>query len=909
MTARRPRRRRPLLRLLVLVALSCAAAVPGAGQAPPQPVPPGVPGVPGGSGEPGTPVAPGTAAAPVAPVAPPAAGAGVPYLYGATVAAPFYDAAGVVDPWAALARTPGIVMVRAYVAGYGGRPGEAFASPGATGDQGAFRVDGFETGDLAAPGVPLGVTALTAQDVEVATGGPPLGALASGLQIDLVERRGTNEWRASALGLGSAGALAASAPATGELASGQAAREDVRGNRVRDTGAFGVETGGPLRRDVLWGWGSVDGGSTALTAFGGQPLTSSDLSAAGKLDARLAAGNSATLSWNHFHRAGGGDGAGPERAPETTLERASHDEIWRLSDTAVASPTFYSLATAGFVAAGAADTPRGGLRAPIVVDAAGVAHGSWFADQERRTTGAAALDAARSAVFAGAAHELHLAAEGRRVQGADQEQTPAWAETVAGSGLDLPPGEDALYIWRDGATRTRIDRRSLWASDTVTWSRATATFGLRYDRQVPRDLASAVEGVPGDPFLGPVAFSGSDAAGIRWSSLVPRLGVTWAPLAAGRLVLRASLARFASQLGPAVAAQADPAAAATAVYFVPTLTPVADGAADPYGGRFWYADGFDPLLPSGVSPNAADPRLHPEITDEAVGGAEYAFDGDGAVGVQVTWRRVSGILEDRLLVRDAATGAVSAATSGDWVPAGAVAGTLPSGGPYDVPYYDLRPGLSPTGGTLLVNGDRRQRLLGATLEGHRRLGERWSLRGHLTWQEWTWQLGPDYRLHADPSPLLADGTYDGQPVAAAAPMGAGGGPPTYLDSRWTLYVSVAVQLPAGFSAAAALDGRQGFPLAYYRTVSRDAAGVATLRVSPYVDGLRSDDLASLDARLDKQIVWGDDLRFTVSLEALNLAASGQVLRRETDLGVSRANFVDEVVAPRLLRLGLRLQLR
>ncbi len=195
-------------------------------------------------------------------------------LNGASVS---YDAAGTADPWAALPRTSEVLMTGAYVAGYGGRPGEAFVGPGSNGSQGVFRIEGFEVGDAASSGVALGVSALTAEQVEITTGGADPAVLSPGLQINLVQRRGTNEWRASARGVGSGGPLAAGAPGVHGLGAGQAASENVTGDRVRDTATVGAEVGGPLRQDALWLWGGLDRGWTALSAFGGQGFSVSDL--------------------------------------------------------------------------------------------------------------------------------------------------------------------------------------------------------------------------------------------------------------------------------------------------------------------------------------------------------------------------------------------------------------------------------------------------------------------------------------------------------------------------------------------------------------------------------------------------------------------------------------------------------
>ncbi|HXO43498.1 MAG TPA: hypothetical protein VN999_18765, partial [Thermoanaerobaculia bacterium] len=753
-------------------------------------VPPAVAAVPA---LPAVPVPP--AAAVAGPALPAAIAARSLYLLNGAAAA--YDAAGTADPWSVLPRTSGVLVTGAYVAGYGGRPGEAFVGPGSNGSQGVFRIEGFEVGDAASSGMAVGVSALTAEQVEVTTGGADPSVLSPGLQINLAQRRGTNEWRAAARGLGSGGALAAGAPGVHGLAPGQAASEQVSGDRVRDTATAGAEVGGPLRQDALWLWGGLDRGWTALSAFGGQRFSLSDLAGAAKLDARLTAANSATLAWTRASRTEDGEGAGPDRAPATTLDRDGHGDVWRLVDTAILSPRLYATATAGLVNAASQALPRGGLGTPLALDAAGVAHGSWYADEESGNTRAASLQVSDSGQLAGTASELRLAGEWRRTLEAARFQAPAWAQITAGSVLDLPSTLNVLDVWRDGSTRDTVTREGLWGADTLRWSRVTAEFGLRFDRQTPRNLPSSVGGVPGVPLLPAVAFGGNYAGGIHWDSLAPRLALAWAPAAAPRLLLRASLARFASQLGGAIPARVDPAAPASAAFYAPASPASANfyAPASPRAGQgltFWYPNGFDPQLPPGVPANVLDSRLRPELTDEAIVGAEQALGPDGLVGLQLAWRRTTGLLEDRLLVRDAASGEVRVATARDWVAEPPETGTLPGGAAFSVPYYDLRPGLAPTGGTLLVNGDRRQRLLAATLEWRQRLARRWTTLGHLVWQDWTWQIGPNYRHYADPTAALVDGDYSGQPVAGQSPLP--GGRPLYLSSQWSFDLSAAVQL-------------------------------------------------------------------------------------------------------------------
>src|SRR6185369_16129306 len=152
-----------------------------------------------------------------------------------------------------------------------------------------------------------------------------------------------------------------------------------------------------------------------------------------------------------------------------------------------------------------------------------------------------------------------------------------------------------------------------------------------------------------------------------------------------------------------------------------------------------------------------------EITDEAVLALEQAPSSTFLIGLQATWRRTHGILDERLLIRDA-SGQIRTTTSDDWQEAGTVSGVLPDGSPYSVPYFDLRPGLTPAGGRRLTNGDRRQDALGLSLTWERRLADGWMTRGHLTWQDWTWHVGPGFLRADDPTDTLGSGD-DGGSVA------------------------------------------------------------------------------------------------------------------------------------------------
>jgi hypothetical protein len=802
-----------------------------------------------------------------------------------------------------LARVPG--------ARYGGGPegaGAALAVPGSPSGQAVVAIDGFEVAGDARSGA-AGFGLLAAELVEVTPSGFEPDAAMPGVRLNLVQQRGTNEWRGAASSLwggllGRRGTLGSPAVPAAQAQSG----EPLDLNRLRGSSAYGLEAGGLLHPDRLWLWGAADRSAERWTVFGGQRRNDTLRRAAAKLNARLSDGNSALLAWNGGWQSAAGEGAGPERGTATTLGGSSRSGVARLEDTHIFSPASYLTANLGVTSLTARDDSRGGLGRELWFDGAGVAHGSWFAQEDRRRRWSAAAAGERFFSTGNLRHEVKLGGE-------DRQEAGEAAVTAPGSGAVLTPGQVALLspdvsvvqAWREGRVATRLDRQAVWLQDRIARGPATAVVGLRYDLQRLALRPSRAAASPFTPLLPAVDFSGSGGAvtGLRWQSFTPRLGVSWALGKDREALLRASLARYAAPLDPALGAQLDPTAPASAYYYF--ANPLHDVLPPPTsaGLGFWVPAGFDPLRP-GATPNTVDPALHPEMTDEAVLGFEIAPLQGSILSLTGTYRRVGGVMEQRLLVRDGSTGQVRLAQAADWVPAGAVAGRLPAGSYYQ-PYYDLRPGLEPTGGTLLTNGDRRQRYAGLTLGWTRRLANRWTARAHLTWQDWSWRIGPNFRHFADPTAIVGAGQRDGAPVVT--PAAGFGEKPFFLNSRWSWNASALAQLPWGVNAALQLDGRQGFPVPYFQQVGRDAAGPIDVQAVDRLDRFRYGSILTADARLDREIALRGELDLTLALEGLNLLAAGTVLRREADLGVTRAGFVNEALAPRTVRLGVKLAFR
>ena len=791
---------------------------------------------------------------------------------------------GARDPWAVLQATPGVLTDRINVGGNESGQQSVAALAGTAAGQNVLSVDGLVVTDMTALG--SGSTYYDFDDfeeLEVATGGPDVTLETPGAQIKAVRPRGTNEWRASGLAQWSDGALA------GERST----EAGVPGNGLESLQSGEVEAGGPLLRDRFWIWGEASRGEIDTIALGGQEEDRVRQSGNLKLNIQLTPDLSAVLTGSRGTSESSGAGAGPDRSPETTWEEDGRETLWRAEATYILNSNVYLTGAWGGGERRLRDIPRqqgdadegdadegDADEGDAWIDPAGVAHGSWFRTADEQRTDEARLTSSSFFNTGSASHEVVLGAGWRR-----QDETRALAAPgrlgIAGEALGLT--DLALAeLWRGGPAGVRTGTTSLWTQDTLSIGRGMAILGARLDRQ---DL-----GIPGG--------SGS------WT-LAPRLGWTHAPGSERETLLRASLGRFASRLGSRAAWHLDPGAPAV----LRSLFTDLDGDMLPDPGeplRLWSGEGVDPLRP-GIDPDAVDPGLRPEITDEALLGIEHALRPDFVIGLRASWRRTRDLLEERLLVREEADGEAFAATAGAWLPAGRLTGVLPDGAPYDVPFYDLRPGLLWTGGTLLVNGDRQRDELGLTFHWQKRLSYRWMTRGHLTWQDGEQRLGSAFRRFDDPTNTLGSGDDEGLPVAEAG-SGRPHEDPRFLSGRWAFHANGLVQLPWDLRLSAALNAREGDPLPYYRRIARERVGIAAVQLTDHADTLRGDDLVTLDTRLDRSFLTRDT-EITLSLEAFNLAGASTVRQRELDLGVGRGGFADEVIAPRTFRLGLRVEWR
>jgi hypothetical protein len=671
-----------------------------------------------------------------------------------------------------------------------------------------------------------------------------------------------------------------------------------------------------------------------MFAAGGAPDNTELENTALKSNVQVSQSNSLLASFNNGDKQKFGRGAGRTRPPETTTNQRGPTGVYKIEDTHVFNSNLFVTGTWSKVDGGFMNTSQavlssdcGGRDCPFeletLVDPAGIYRNSYYQYSASRPSEEIKANGAYYFNTGGdVGHELKFGARLREVESNTSFTYPGRNLLhYAGENWDLDPGpEDVVVAYRGSWAPTSQDYTSVWAQDTISFGSWTVNAGLRWDEQTGENPALLVSENPAFPDVLPaIDFPGNDANGLEWTSITPRIGVTYAVGEERKTLIRGSYSQYARALPGWVPGQLNPTGFSYAYFYFEDGNDnnMWDDDAEPFELFDWA--GFDPADPTALSsPNQIDPGLDPEMTQELILSGEHAFLPEFLVGAQFTWRQVDEILDEARLVRDA-SGAIRPETASDYSQVGLVTGTLPDGTAVAIPEWNLLPGLETTGGTLLFNGDREREYMGFGINWTKRLSRGWMMRGYVNYAlEDEWSIPDNYvwgegglgllnNTGLNPSELKND--CDGC-LYAVQSLGSGNKGDVFLQSGWSWNLNgmyqVAPNEPWGFNIAANLYGREGFPLPYFTrqtgTVDRITRDISLVTDA---DDFRADDIFTVDMRLEKEFVTANDATITVSLDGFNLLNEAYVLQRERRLNLSTADFVDETLSPRVWRMGVR----
>jgi len=838
------------------------------------------------------------------------------------------------DPWVIIQQTPGVLVDRINVGGNESGQQSNFVSPGTDSDNSVWAVDGVVITDMGAIGAsPSYYNFDSFEEMQVTTGGTDVSLATGGVTMNMVTKRGTNEWRFSGRYLltdnswQSGLSLSQSElPQSQRDALARAGLTFSQGNRITDVRDFGLEGGGPIVRDKLWIWASygvqnVDlrTAETVQSPNGVRDYTELE-SYAAKLNAQLSANNSLTAFYHYGDKIKTGRNASPTRPQPTTWNQTGPTDIYKLEDTHIFNSNFYLTGMASYVGGGFQLAPQGGgigdANAPNVTRTPDLVwQNSFLLYVTDRPQEQFKADGNYFFNTGAANHELRF---GVGIRNAVVDSFSAWPGQQL-VGISNIAFDTNVYLGWSATVRNvsdETDYTNIYVQDTLTFGNFTANLGLRYDIQEGQSNASSIPAAPiNQGILLGGNFAGKDAA-FKWETITPRLGLTYALGEERSTLLRFSYSQFADQLSTGNVSFDNPTNYQYGYFFWYDNNGDFQLTADEVGDFFSFAGAVDPNQPGQlVTPNRVNPNLDAPITQEAVFGVEHALLPEFVIGASVTLRNYSDILETERLVCDGpcATGFTNARVhrASDYELGIVRTGTLPDGTPYTANQYTFVDGVTYTNGGILQNGDREQDYLGISLTFNKRLANRWLLRGHVTWSDWEWNV-PSSEIE-DPTQTLPGGNRDGDIVLLGSGTGSGSKGGIYINSTWSYDISgmyqIAPDRPWGFNLAANINGRQGYPIPYSANTNLgDGLGTRGLQAVTNLDDYRHDNVLIVNGRIEKELTFSD-WGLTLSLDGFNLLNESFVLQRQVNVRSSAGNWITEVVSPRIFRVGARLNFR
>jgi len=156
------------------------------------------------------------------------------------------------DPWVILQQTPGVLMDRNNVGGNESGQQSVYVSKGAGQAQATWNVDGVNITDFAATGSSPSYYDFDAfEEMQISTSGTDPRIQTPGAQLNMVTKRGTNDFKGTLGGYHSS----KSYQATPKIPSEAAAYLSTI-NQIDSINDEHGDIGGPILKDKLWFWGA-----------------------------------------------------------------------------------------------------------------------------------------------------------------------------------------------------------------------------------------------------------------------------------------------------------------------------------------------------------------------------------------------------------------------------------------------------------------------------------------------------------------------------------------------------------------------------------------------------------------------------------------------------------------------------
>jgi hypothetical protein len=789
------------------------------------------------------------------------------------------------DPWALMQHLPGVSVGRPNVGGSESTNQAQHAARGDSGLNTMWNLDGVTITDVASLGASTTYFDFNVfEEVQYTTGGMDPRQLTGGLGINMASKRGTAALRASSRVYFTNDTL------QGENISEAQEAAGLTGNRITQLAEYGGDVGGPLRADRLWFWAGASRNDVRQLAINGYPDTGAVNTAAARGDAQTGTATRFSLLYHYAGKVKSGRSAGPDRPPETTLNQDGGTQIAKAEVSRVFGPALFLSGKFAYIDVDFGLTPQGGVDAQAYRDFESQTwHGSHQITRQDRAQYQTQIDGN----WQRDAHDVKFGFHQRRTSREDRAAWPGDGTytVVNAEAVGLPPGVGFANLTRQSALLQETGALGLYGGDVLAFDRWTFDLGLRVDWQRTRNRPSRA---PANG-LAPSILPALDYPGgpfHEWTDWSPRLGVT--ARTSSRTLVRGSYARYPSQQ-PNLGTFENPASMATIQYRFADANADHVAQAEELLGPTGSVSGVNPanpaapFAPNRVDPDLASPALHVlggGVEREILPGFSLAVNGGYSDVTNPTWSRFIGLTRDDFVeYRTAGTATV----------------------PSDTPVYRLATGVALPPGqarTLTNREDYHRRYWNIDLVANRRLADGWMLRGFITRQQ--------HREYFTGSESIQDPTprFDSAPPSVSGLVDGGlaiSPGEIVIHAKWMYSLAGVYDLPWQLRVSGALYGRQGYPTAEVVTTNRpDGLGLTQVLRDRDLDVSRFPNVHLLDLRLQKRLSIGR-ARATLDFDLFNTLNSSSTVRQIGEATAATFRNPLEIVAPRLVRLGLQLR--
>lgn len=851
------------------------------------------------------------------------------------------------DPWSVLQTVPSVQVDRINVGGNQSGQQSVYFAKGAQGSDNTWNMDGVAITDMGATGsTPLYFDFDSFEELQVTTGGTDPRIQTPGIQLNMVTKRGTNDFKGSGRYMYTPGSLQADATVPAE-ATGYLDKTN-RINFVRD---FGAEVGGPIWKDHAWFWVASadqnisDQASQAPGVIGAfDNIILRDKNA--KLNGQFIPSNSGVGFYTFGDKVRNARNLSATRPFETSWKQSGPTKVYKLEDTQIIGSSLYLTGMWSKITGGFGLFANGGVgpAAPSSYLAAdGVWHGNFETYQTIRPQKQYRLDGSKFLDLGSMNHELKFGFGYRNTPVNSISSWPGPADgyidyadiDAATCAADsLPANCYIAALFRNHVAGYGEKYNDFYVGDTILMGNLTVQAGLRWDSQQSLNTPVSADANPilstpltlpcGGGLTGACGAAGTltaslpslnfpgDPRSLKWSTVSPRIGLTYSLGADRKTLLRAGYNRYVSQLGSAISS-ASPLGGYTYFYFYGVDTNNDHTIQRSELKKVVGYSAVDPANPTAIKgTRRIDYGMKAPSTDEIILGGERELMTDFSVGVNYTYRKYNNLLQTRF---EKTQGAGNYYTSADYIPATKGGVPVVAGGTYTYngqtfttptrPVYALSPLVgTPVFSVITNRDDYSQKFNGLEVSATKRLSHKWMMRGSVSFNDYTESCGKNSK--ANPTQTLG-----GCPGGQVAPQSAGSGAfaNVFISSKWNVNINGLYTLPWDFNVGASFIARQGYPAPLRDNVTGLKGGSLNVVLNPIGD-VRFANVYEFDLRLAKDFRFFNRAGLTLSGDLFNAPNQRTILQRATNVLQNEATRggayrISELQSPRVWRLGAK----